>query len=191
METLEERYSRLCQTPSSINEHLPTLRALACELFHVVEFGVDIGQSTTAFLLSSVKHLTSVDIVIKQEVLDLYSSYRARPSPEWRLLMKNDLDMDPIPCDLLFIDTWHAYPQLRSELSLHADYAGKYIALHDTMSFQWKGEGWQDWEAAGRGKLLGLWPAVEEFLREHREWEIRNHYPNNNGLTIMARKSPS
>lgn len=191
METLEQRYKRLCQTPSSINEHLPTLRNLACELIHIVEFGVDIGQSTTAFLASGVKYLTSVDVYLRPEILELWNAYKSwdlSTSTQWQLIKDNDLDIDPIPCDLLFIDTWHSYPQLRSELAIHADSASKYIALHDTMSFQWKGEGWQDWEAANRCELKGLWPAVEEFLEEHREWEIRNHYPNNNGLTVLGRK---
>jgi hypothetical protein len=35
--------------------------------------------------------------------------------------------------------------------------------------------------------LTGLWPAIEEFLAEHSEWEIQQRFTNNNGLTILAR----
>ena len=31
-------------------------------------------------------------------------------------------------------------------------------------------------------------PAVEEFLAEHTEWELRERFRNNNGLTVLARK---
>jgi hypothetical protein len=34
----------------------------------------------------------------------------------------------------------------------------------------------------------GLWPALEEFLAAHQEWEIAEHYANNNGLTVLRRK---
>jgi hypothetical protein len=33
----------------------------------------------------------------------------------------------------------------------------------------------------------GLWPAIEEFLKEHPEWRIEKRYTNNNGLTILTR----
>ncbi len=187
METLEERYERLCRTPSSINQHLPKLRELACELNHVVEFGVDIGQSTTAFLASKVPYLTSIDIYIRPEIEDLYLDHQWAPTI-WIIQKSSTLDIHSIGCDLLFIDTWHSYPQLKAELALHANSVDKYLVLHDTVSFKLKGEGWQDWEAQGKGELKGLWPAVEEFLEEHREWEIREHYDNNNGLTVLMRR---
>lgn len=34
----------------------------------------------------------------------------------------------------------------------------------------------------------GLWPAVEEFLAEHAEWQLEKRYTNNNGLTVLARR---
>ena len=36
----------------------------------------------------------------------------------------------------------------------------------------------------------GLWPAVEEFLNEHSEWQLETRYTNNNGLTILKRVPP-
>ena len=39
----------------------------------------------------------------------------------------------------------------------------------------------------GVSLLTGLWPAIEEFLAEHSEWEIEQRVTNNNGLTILVR----
>ena len=33
----------------------------------------------------------------------------------------------------------------------------------------------------------GLWPAIEEFLRENSEWQLETRYVHNNGLTILKR----
>jgi hypothetical protein len=67
---------------------------------------------------------------------------------------------------------------LKEELRLHADKAKKYIVFHDTTLFENVNEG-------GGGR--GLWPAIEEFLAEHSEWEIKERYTNNNGLTVLRR----
>jgi hypothetical protein len=85
--------------------------------------------------------------------------------------------------DLLFIDTWHVYDQLKVELELHADKARKYIIFHDTTSFEYIGE-----TITGDTIYMGLWPAIEEFLEENSQWELHERYTNNNGLTILKRK---
>jgi len=66
--TLEERFNKLKATPSSINEHLDTLRNYASRCESVAEFGVDIGQSTTAFLMAQPKRLISVDTCRRPEI---------------------------------------------------------------------------------------------------------------------------
>src|SRR5262249_732802 len=81
--------------------------------------------------------------------------------------------------DMLFIDTWHVYEQLRHELALHAGKVRRYLVFHDTTTYGESGE-----EPGSRG----LWPAIEEFLREHPEGSLAAHYEHNNGLTILARQ---
>src|SRR5262249_33852626 len=80
------------------------------------------------------------------------------------------------PTDLLFIDTWHVYGQLREELRLHGGKARKYIVLPDTPAFGERGE------IDGH---RGLWPAVEEFLALGT-FRLLQRYENNNGLTVLA-----
>jgi hypothetical protein len=82
--------------------------------------------------------------------------------------------------DLLFIDTWHVYRQLKEELRLHADRARKYIILHDTTTFGLRGEDGGE----------GLIKAVDEFLSDNREWSIKEVFANNNGLTVLQRGAP-
>jgi cephalosporin hydroxylase len=81
------------------------------------------------------------------------------------------------PTDLLFVDSLHIYEQVQKELELHADKAKKYIVFHDTTSFEHNGE------FGGRG----IWPAIQEFMDSHPEWQMKHRYTNNNGLTVLQR----
>lgn len=196
---LQLRFNRLCETPSSINEHLPILRRYAQSSDIVCELGVDIGQSTTAFLLGQPGRLFSFDLVEKPELQELTAlasftkrcptHIEAQIGETFWVFQKMDTSKEPAPyCDLLFIDTWHAAIQLEAELHLNHQRVRKWIILHDTESFKEKGEGWQDWEAAGKGPLYGLSAAISYFLREHPDWQQKEHYPHNNGLTVLGRK---
>ena len=88
----------------------------------------------------------------------------------------------------MFIDTWHAYKQLKAELSLHASKVKKYICFHDTTSYaNFDESGYEvlgdNWKAEG----IGIWKAIEEFLETHPEWELEKRFTNNNGFTIIKR----
>ena len=87
--------------------------------------------------------------------------------------------MEIEPTDLLFIDTFHVYQQLRRELELHADRVRRFIALHDTTTFGETGE---------HESSRGLWPAIVEFLAGSSQWRVAARYHNNNGLTILERE---
>ena len=102
-----------------------------------------------------------------------------------------------LPVDLLFIDTWHIYGHLRRELAQHHAIVKRYILLHDTEIDHDVGESVRMKRNVGAESRrsgypvceirLGLWPAVEEFLAKHPEWELKAHYRNNNGLTVLHR----
>src|SRR5262249_15621011 len=77
--------------------------------------------------------------------------------------------------DLLFIDTWHVYEQLRQELRRHAGKVRKYIVLHDTTTFGEHGD-----VAAHKG----LWSAGEGFLAAGT-FRLKERYHHNNGLTVL------
>jgi hypothetical protein len=100
--------------------------------------------------------------------------------------------------DLLFIDTWHVYGQLKKELARWNGHVAKYIILHDTTVDGEVGEsvrlGNNIEEESKESGLTeedirrGIWPAVEEFLIEHPEWVLKERFTNNNGLTVLARR---
>jgi hypothetical protein len=99
--------------------------------------------------------------------------------------------------DLTFIDTWHVYGQLKRELAKFAPLTKKYIIMHDTTLDEIYGEtirmGWnpeqQSWETGIPVEEInrGLWPAIEEFISENREWVLKERFTNNNGLTVLTR----
>ena len=174
--SIERHYAAAAATPSDINEHLPTLRALAEECQHVTEFGVRWGASTCAFMMSGAK-LISYDIDQHPAALRLFE-VAAEEGRQAEFLKGNTLTLEKIsPTELLFIDTLHTYKQLSYELFQFHKYVKKYIALHDTVIFGEKGE----------DGGLGLIAAVSEFLTFFPTWKIKSHYENNNGLTVLER----
>jgi hypothetical protein len=109
--------------------------------------------------------------------------------------------------DLLFIDSLHVYGHLKRELDFHHSNVKQYIIMHDTSIDGWQGELVRkseetiDWieiqrqygylQYSQEDLLLGLLPAVEEFLELHSEWKLEKHFANNNGLTILKRVLPT
>lgn len=196
---LIQEYQKFATTKSEINEHLPTLYALAKECDSIVELGVCHGKSSRALLASGTK-LRSYDVWIEPKVLKLFEHAKSIGN-DVEYIRENSVKTEIEDCDMLFIDTWHNYYQLRKELKLHSDKSKKWIVLHDTVSCASKGEDWQSW---GNGKEIdydqlcedldtemidhhGITSAVFEFLSLHPEWKVKQHYRNNNGLTILER----
>lgn len=175
MNYFEQEYLDACAIDSDINEHLPTLSRLASECEHVTEMGIRTGVSTKAFLRHD---LTYVGYDIADYGVSNYFENAKKLGRDVTFHKASVLEITIEPTDLLFIDTLHHYEQLKEELRLHADKAKKYIVFHDTTLFENVNEG-------GGGR--GLWPAIEEFLAEHPEWEIKERYTNNNGLTVLRR----
>jgi len=177
---LEEIYNHKCSTPSDINEHLPTLKRYAEECEHITEMGVRWVVSTYAFMMGGPKKLISIDInpveIHGIKVEDLVELAKEKNVDfEFQLGDTTVIEIDET--DFLFIDTWHVYQQLKTELTLHGNKARKYIGFHDTTIFETRGENGHP----------GLWPAIEEFLSENPHWSVHERFTNNNGLTILKR----
>jgi GT2 family glycosyltransferase/tetratricopeptide (TPR) repeat protein len=173
-ETLAELYDSACRTPSDINEHCPTLHALAQECRHITEMGTREGVSTSAFLFAQPDKLVCYD-ALRYPQIDALHALAGRT--EFVFQKANVLQATIEETDLLFIDTWHVYDQLREELRLHSGKVRKYIVLHDTNTFGQVGE------TEGHA---GLWPAVEEFLAQG-SFRLKHRFENNNGLAILER----
>ena len=173
-------------TPSDINQHLPTLRQLAQECSHITEFGCWRGYSSTALLCglhesevdTPFKKLTIVDInePYLEHVKEKLTPYQNNIEIVYRLDDTTAIEIEET--DFLFIDTWHVYKQLKKELELHGNKATRYLAFHDTVSFGLLGED---------GETPGLLDAIEEFLEANPHWQQMVHYEFNNGLMVLER----
>lgn len=173
-----KEYERVRNTPSDINENLHILHELAKECKTVIEMGVRSGVSTRAFLATDVK-LTSYDLFQEEPVLNLFGIAK-HFGKDVEFIAANVLEIEIEETDLLFIDTWHIYEQVKQELNLHASKVRKYIAFHDTQIFGTIGE---------TGANLGLLPAIIEFVIDNPEWKFKLHKTNNNGMTVLERVS--
>lgn len=177
--TLEELYQQACETPSDINEHLPTLRRLAEQCEDVTEFGTRGGVSTTALVAGLSRDLRP-RILCSIDINDCEEAYR-RLLPvsvchiEFR--QGNTLEIDIEPTDLLFIDTLHTAAQVYAELVRHADKVRKYLVFHDTVTFGLIGED------GGPGLLDG----ILAWRGSSMEWTLVEYYANNNGLMVFER----
>ena len=172
---IEERYKELCLVPSDINEHLPVLKKYAEKSNIIVELGVRKIVSTWAFLAAKPKQLISVDITHPKDYgSDLWEVMDAARDEgiEFDFVLKSSLEIELPEHDFLFIDTLHTYEQLSKELELHHSKVKKFIAMHDTNLPQ---------------DPDNMRKAVNDFLEKHLEWQVAEHFDNNNGLTILKR----
>lgn len=188
---LEKLINELFNTPSDINEHILTLIKYGSECEHITEMGVRWVVSTWAFLGAAPKVLKSYDMQDPstwnfniQDVYDTSKHYDV----DFSFTQANVLDIEIEETDLLFLDTWHAYKQLKAELELHASKVRKYILFHDTTSFAMCDE--RSYESLGEewiGDQKGIWLAIEEFLQSNPEWKLIERFENNNGLTVIGK----
>jgi hypothetical protein len=192
MYDLEEIVNTIWRTPSDINEHIPTLIEYASECEHITEMGVRAITSTWAFLGAAPKKLISYDIENPSKWgadITMVENVAKQYGLDYEFRKQNVLKIDIEETDLLFLDTWHAYNQLKAELELHSSKAKKYIIMHDTTSYEFRDEPLTS-ENAWEGELdfgRGLWAAIQEFLDSTDEWVLHKRYTNNNGLTILKR----
>lgn len=189
---------------SDINEHLGTLYKYAINCSHITELGTRTCVSTRSFLLGLIhtnflrpKVLVCVDLerLPETEYIENACDYHRI---NYHFYEMNDLEIELERTDLLFIDTWHVYGQLKRELEKHHSKVRKYIILHDTTidaitseSIRMKhniGEKMKESGFKYEEITRGIWPAVEEFLIKHPEFYLREKFTNNNGLTILERK---
>ena len=198
METIKLKFDHFSAIRSDINEHLPTLRDLAKECEHVTEMGVRDVVSTWAFLLGlsdnskKKKVLRSYDIH-KSVNIELALNEAKANNIDMTFTEVDVLKTEIEETDLLFIDTLHTYTQLKNELKLHASKAKKYIVFHDIVTYGRNPEpaSWQTPEIMKNyvQNDKGILFAIEEFLKENFEWDIKTVYENNNGLLVLFKNA--
>lgn len=162
-------YRNLCNTPSDIHEHLPTIARFADNKV-VIELGVRSGVSSVAFLYADAE-LWSCDISPQPFVYE-----------GWTFVQGDDMSVEtmmalPERCDVLFIDTSHGYQHTVAELAVYGPRvrAGGVILLHDTELEQPEGVGEQP--------PFPVKKAIETYVRQRGyKWD---NYENCYGLGVI------
>ena len=202
MDFIKNKYNYLSNTRSDINEHLATLYNYATTCESIIELGVRGCVSSWAFtygLLNNNKSnkvlfLNDLEKCNIDELLYITKELDIKINYEWISDLKLKTTQN---YDLTFIDTWHVYGQLKRELEKYSKITNKYIIMHDTTVDEEFGEtircglnAIQQSQITGfsiKEINCGLWPAVEEFLLDNKNWILKERYTNNNGLTILER----
>jgi len=178
-----------------INEHLPTLRGYASQCEHVTEMGTRFAISTFALLIGKPKKVVSIDMNYHffKPFEDEIRNFAAQCGTEFQFVEADVLKLDIEKTDMLFIDTLHTYNQLSKELRRHEKNVNKWIILHDTITFGQRDEDFyqngaiSDEITGEKVEKRGLYTALTDFLDENKNWKIKEHFTNNNGLTIIER----
>jgi hypothetical protein len=171
----EKEYQDACAKDTDIHEHLPVLSELTSQCTHVTELGVGWAQSTRAFLRHDIE-LHSYEFMPQPGIREFFEEAK-NAGRNVTLHVDDTRKVDIAETDLLFVDSLHIYEQVQKELELHAGKARKFIGFHDTTTYADNGE------FGGRG----IWPAIQEFIDSHPEWQLVERRTNNNGLTILKR----
>ena len=202
-EYFKTKFYALCSKSSDINEHLPTLYKYSNDCESVLELGVRGIVSSWAIsygLLNNNKE-EKYHFINDLNECDINEIYSKSLETDIKIEHKwiNDLELVfDRNFDMVFIDTWHVYGQLKRELENFSKVTNKYIIMHDTTVDEYAGEtircGWNAHEQSKNTGIpveeitKGLWPAVEEFLILYKnEWKLKERFSNNNGLTILEK----
>jgi hypothetical protein len=90
------------------------------------------------------------------------------------------LEVDAIePCEMLVIDKVNSSEYLGQVLAKHGNQATALIMIRGTQSF---GE-----RAEDDSSKPGMFYAIKAFLSENPEWFVQAHWPNQYGLTVLAK----
>jgi cephalosporin hydroxylase len=172
---LQQMYEDRCNTPSDINEHLPTFVQLVLETNaqHVIELGTRTGVSTAAFLHALEQtggRLTSCDIDEKPAIGEF---------EHWEFVQGDDCSPEVlermVPAEIVFLDTSHFYEDTLRELNVYRHLATRFIVCHDTELRMPLG--------APRWPVFPVKRAINEFCAVHGlDWV--NH-PNCWGLGVI------
>lgn len=204
--TIEDGFKMVKDTPSNVNEHIPTLAEYTEKCSSVVELGVSDMVTTWAFLKGlrfnkkKKKNLTCVDILDKPAKFKEVQELAKKNQISMEFIKGNSTEITIPKCDMLFIDTTHHYAQLSRELEKHHDHVKKYIVMHNTeidgrygeivrMCYYYDVEKTQkEYGYSIEDMCKGLGFAIDEFLKNHPEWTVEKHFNNNNGLTILHKE---
>jgi hypothetical protein len=204
---IQAMYKTVCATPSDLNQHLKTMKTLAMKCTHVTELNssgfIESGWSHAhGLLLNNTAEQSCLVLVCpkKSADIDAFSDLCKRAQLDFEFVQQDYLNAPIQDTDMLFIDSWHVYGQMKRELQAWHSHVNKYIVMHDTTVDEWLGETVRCGGGTSTAQiqsqttgiptleiLMGIWPAIVEFLSTHADWKLKERFVHNNGLTILER----
>lgn len=187
-DAIYQKYLEKVNEESDINELLPKIFEIASDCTHCTEFGVRRPTSTYALLAAKPKRVVSYDISRWDDV-DEVEQLCKEANQDFQFIKGNVLEIDIEQTDMLLIDSYHSFNQATAELKRHANKVNKYILFHDTAeyAYRWKSEPWYPGVADFMNGPEGLYPAIENFLRNNPNWTLFYETEINNGLTVLKK----
>ncbi len=161
---------KLCNGRGDLGKHLDVMKEYASEVDSVVEFGVRKGVSTSAWLMAEPKRVICYDINNCYDNLKPHRGFAKEKGIDFQFITGDSRVVEIEEVDLLFIDTNHTYEHLTEELNHNGDKVRKYIICHDTVS---------------RYRCMR---AVKDYIERNPQWQIKEHFEYNNGLTILEKR---
>ena len=180
MTSLLADYARRCEEWSDIYELLPHLYRWATGCETIAEFGTRTGNSTVA-LLAGMAQREGGGVLYSYDINDCSTILQSVDISPCRWVFSQQDTTQPFlmpTVDALFVDTLHDPEIVTAELT-HADNVRSWIGFHDVTTFGQLAE--------STGQAPGINAAIFDFLADHPEWKVVEHYANCNGLLILGR----
>lgn len=167
---VDKKIEELSNTVCDICEHFPLILKYGIQCDHITELGVREVGSLWGWIGSRPKTIRCYD---KEESVNIVHARDTAESLgiDFQFYLANVHDVEIEETDLLFIDTDHAYYNMKTELTLHGNKARKFIMFHDTA--------WAE----------DMNQAIQEFMQDNPHWVDEEEVTNNHGMKIIKRLS--
>ena len=199
--TLNELYNSYMSEEDHSSWYLDELSNLASldGVNTITEFGIFQGHSITAFLRGNPKKIIGYDIETDKIEYDVLKKFAQEKNIELQIHNGNCLNINIEETDLLFLDSIHYYEHVQKELDLHASKVKKYIVVHDVnypydkqvLVWRYVSDGSKRPTSElipATAKYRKVRQAVEEFIKQNKQWNLYKDINEKSGMMILCRK---
>lgn len=196
-------YEKICDRYGDAHDYLMTLSKYARDSESVLEFGGKSVSPTWAFMNGLKKNKKQQKRLVTYFLQECHEFEKVKTAAQqngidFTLAVRENVGFLQNTHDMVYIDTWHVYGQLKRELARFHGLANKYIVIHGTEMDKETGESIRvghDLEFQSKQTGLpveeitqGTQRAIDEFLASHPEWKLKEHLTTSYGLTVLKKE---